>query len=183
MAQLSDEAIKQLTDFIEAESRKWVRQYIVNRQQSLRKRGISTSGKLQQSLSAEVSSQLQGAVVTSIELEFQDYGRFIDMKRLKPPGGGGDYIAFLEDWIVKKGLQEKFIRGFMRKRKLSKPPENVLNQMAWGIAVKRTQKYRRRSPWYAKSKTAAVTDLYNRVAAGLPEVVAEEIKNAFKNPQ
>lgn len=181
MAQLSEQAIKALTDFIEAEGRKWARLYIVNRQKSLRKRGITTSGQLQQSLGSEVSSQLQGVVTTSIELEFEDYGRLIDMTRLKPPSGGGDYISFLEDWIVRKGLQQKFISGFMRKRKLKAEPQNVLNQIAWGIAVKRTQKYRRRSPWFAKSKTAAVTDLYNRVAAGLPDIVADEIKNAFQH--
>ena len=87
-------------------------------------------------------------------------------------------IAALEDWIVRKGLEQKFLRSFMAKRRLKKVPPNVLNQIAWGIAVRRSNRYRRRQ-WWNKPKSAAITDLYNRVAAGLPDIVAEEIKKGF----
>ena len=180
MAQLSDEAIKQLTLHIEEESRKWAAEYVAGRRAFLSSRKISTSGALSESLGYEISQGLEGQIKTSLVLTFEDHGRFVDMKRLNPPGGGGDYIAALADWIVRKGLEQKFVSAFVRRRKLKAPPKDVLNRMAWGIAINRTKKYRRRSAWYARSKSAAITDLYNRVAAGLPDLVADEIKKAFK---
>lgn len=178
MAQLSGEALQQLTTFIEGESRRWVEEFIAGRRAFLRTRKITASDRLIESFAQEITSTLEGQWRTELLLEFEEHGRFIDM-RLKPAGGGGDYLAALEDWIVRKGLEEQFVRTFMARRRLKKEPENVLRQMAWGIAVRRTQRYRRRQ-WYNKSKSAAITDLYNRVAAGLPDIVVEEIKKGFK---
>lgn len=178
MAQFSDEALRQLAAHVEAESRRWVEQFIAGRRAFLRSRKIDASRALSDSFAYEVASVLEGQLRTELLLEFEEHGRLIDMKRLNVPKGGGDYLAALEDWIVRKGLQERFVRKFVATRRLKKAPDNVLRQMAWGIAVNRSQRYRRRS-WYAKSKSAAVTDLFNRVASGLPDIVAEEIKKAF----
>jgi hypothetical protein len=59
-------------------------------------------------------------------------------------------------------------------------PQNIVNQMAWGIAIKRFsgKKYKRRA-WYARSSGGAINDLYNSVAAGMPDIVLQEIKAAF----
>ena len=179
MAQFSDEALKQLAVFIESESRSWAAQFIAGRQAFLRSRKITATGELIGSFASEIVTALEGQFKTELLIEFEEHGRFVDMKRLKPPQGGGDYIAALMDWIVKKGLERRFVQDFTLKRRLKKPPSDMLRQIAWSIAVKRTQLYLRRA-WYAKSKSAAITDLYNRVASGLPDIIAEEIKNAFK---
>lgn len=179
MAQLSEGAIKELADFIESESRSWVQEYIQNRRAVLARRGIFASGQLQDSFGFGLTKSLTSAVTNTLELEFEDYGRFVEMRRLNVPRGGQEFLDNLAAWIVKKGLEGAFKRNFMQKRNLVKEPPNILNQMAWGIAVNRNKRYRRRA-WYAKSKSAAVTDLFNRVAAGLPELVAQEIKNAFQ---
>lgn len=178
MAQLSDEATRQLTDFIEAESRRWVQEYIQTRRAVLQKRGIQASGQLQQSFAYGLTKTLNQAVTNTLDLVFEDYGRFVEMKRLNVPSGGTEFLENLAGWIVKKGLFEKFSRGFMQKRNLKTLPQNALNRMAWGIAVKRSKGYRRRA-WYAKSKSAAVTDLFNRVTAGMPDIVMEELKKGF----
>ncbi len=167
-----------LRSHIEAESRVWVAEFVAGRQAFLRSRKIAASGTLLDSFAYEINSALEGQLKTALQIEFEEHGRFIDMRRLNVPGGGGDYIAALEDWIVRKGLEQKFLRAFMAKRRLKKVPPNVLNQMAWGIAVRRSNRYRRRQ-WWNKPKSAAITDLYNRVAAGLPDIVAEEIKKGF----
>lgn len=178
MAQLTDDALQQLTDFIEAESRTWVQEYIANRRAVLQKRGIMASGQLRDSFAYGLTRSINATISNRLELAFDDYGRFVEMKRLNVPSGGQEFIDNLASWIVKKGLVSQFKQQFMRKRKFVTEPANILNQMAWGIAVSRTQRYRRR-PWYSKSKSAAVTDLFNRVAAGIPDIVLQELKKGF----
>jgi len=68
---------------------------------------------------------------------------------------------------------------FLRQRNLRTAPPSILNQLAWSIAVSRAKRYRRRQ-WYNKPKSAAITELYNRVAANLPDLVARGIGAAFK---
>lgn len=178
MAQFSEQALKELTGFIEAESRRWVQEYIANRRSTLQRRGIQASGQLRDSFAYTLTKSLSEAVTNTLDLAFEEHGRFVEMKRLNVPAGGSEFLENLAGWIVKKGLFSRFSRGFIQKRKLKTLPPNALNQMAWGIAVKRSKGYRRRA-WYAKSKSAAVTDLFNRVAAGLPDIVVDELKRGF----
>lgn len=176
---LSDNATRALADFLETEGRLWVRGYIVNRKASLRKRKINAAGDLSGSMQGEVTQAFEAGVRTTIDLMFADHGRYIDIKRLKPAAGGGDYIDGLVEWIERKGFREKFVSGFLRRRRLKREPQDVLNQIAWGIVKKRSTQYRRRSPWLYKSSAAAINTLYNRVASRMPQIVAEEIAKQF----
>lgn len=177
---LSESATKMLADFIESETRDWVQQYIEQRKAVLSRRKILASGGLQDSFEYALTKDINNAVTNSLELAFDEYGRFIEMKQLNIPRGGSEFIDALAAWIVKKGLEASMTRAFMATRKLRKVPPTILNQLAWSVAVKRRAGYRRRS-WYAKSKSAAVTDLFNRVAGGIPDIVVQEMKNAFQN--
>lgn len=181
MAQLSDEALKEITEYIEVQGRAWAKEYIANRIAYLGKRNVRAKGDLIQSLQYEVATTLQQAAETRISIAFRDYGRFVDMKTLKAAQGGGDYVQALELWIEQKGLREKFTRRFLEKRNLRTAPQNILNQMAWGIIKTRQARYKRRLGWYAKSRAGALNDLYNKVAANIPRIVGQEIKNAFKS--
>lgn len=175
---LSDSAIKELSDFIEAESRRWVEEYVASRRAVLTRRGILASGQLRDSFAYGLTKSVTSAVTNTIALAFDDYGRYIEMKRLAVPRGGSEFIDNLAAWIVRKGFAERWKQQFLQKRGLRTAPPDILQQMAWGIAVNRRERYRRRS-WYAKSKSAAITDLYNRVAAGLPDIVMDEIKKSL----
>ena len=176
---LSESAAEALRDFLEKEGREWVQEYIRARKAFLAKRKIEASGGLRDSLAAEVQSALEGAVKTNIRLEFEEHGRFVDMKRLRPPSGGSEYLTALAGWVERKGLVEKFVQGMLRKRgKIPAQRDRFLSMVAWGIARKRTGKFRRRA-WYAKSSSGGINDLYNRVAGGLPDIVVQEIKAAF----
>ena len=180
MAILSANATEQLANFIEAESKAWVEEYITLRKGVLAKRGILATGGLQDSFEYDQTKDASNPVSNTLELAFSDYGRFVEMKRLNIPGGGTEFIDGLAAWIVKKGLEARMTRDFMAKRNLRKPPADVLTQIAWSMAIKRKQRYRPR-PWYTKSKSAALTDLFNRVADGVPDIVIEELKASFKN--
>jgi hypothetical protein len=179
--QLSDEASKELTLFIESEGRAWAERWIADRKAFLNKRKVSASGSLVDSLQYELQSTLGNEIKTTLSIAFDEHGRYIDMKRLNVPDGGSDLILALQAWIVRKNLQSKFESGFLKKRKLKTLPQDALNRMAWGIAINRS-KIPRRKAWYAKAKAAGIDDLYNRIAAGLPQIVADEItKNFPKN--
>ena len=164
--------------YLREEAQAWVTQFIADRVAFLRSRGIKASGDLERSLAAEVTDAVKAEGI-AILIGFEEYGRIVDMRRFNPPEGGGDYLLALQDWIRRKGLEQKFVQGYMRKRNLKRPPERVLTYIAWGIARKRFDgKYRRRR-WYNKSKSAAITELFRDVAANMPEQVAQQIKDQF----
>jgi len=71
--------------------------------------------------------------------------------------------------------------NYLRKRKTKTLPPNILTQLAWSVAISRVARVKRRRQWYNKSKSAAITELYNQVAANLPERIAQEIKKAFNS--
>jgi hypothetical protein len=164
-----------INDYLRNEAEAWATQFIQDRIAFLRSRKISATGDLTNSLAYEVTAGVKSEGVALL-MAFEEYGRIIDMRRFNPPEGGGDYLMALQDWIRRKGLEQKFIRGYMRRRKLKKVPERVLTYIAWGIARKRFEgKYRRRR-WYNKSKSRAISELFQDIAANMPELVAEQIK-------
>lgn len=113
-------------------------------------------------------------------IEFEQYGRFLDMRGLKPASGGGDYLQGIKDWIKEKGLEQKFIEGYKRRRAVKIIPANVLNSIAWGIIKKRVKGKVRRRAWYNKSKSEAISDLFNQILANIPDEIMPEIKQSFK---
>jgi phage replication-related protein YjqB (UPF0714/DUF867 family) len=181
MAALSDDALKELTDYIEVQGLAWAKEFIAYRKSWMESKGIKATGELINSLELEITSILDQAAKTKIAIAFNDYGRFIEIKNLYVPGGGTDYIESLEKWIEKKGYRQKMTANYLATRKVRTVPANILNQLAWAIAISRKNRVARRRQWYNKPKSAAITELYNKVAAGLPERVAQELKNAFKS--
>ena len=108
-------------------------------------------------------------------IAFEEHGRFIDMRRLQPGPAGADYITQLIKWIEEKGLKEKMIQGYLRRRNLKKVPERVMTYLAFGIAKKRFNGKYRRTRWYNKSKSPRITELFDDILAGLPNMVLDEL--------
>lgn len=179
MAQLSEKAMAELRDYLEVQGISWAKEFIAGRKAWLESKGIRATGELIRSLQAEVTSTLEAAAQQRIEISFSTPGRYIEIPTLKPPAGGSEYISALETWIEKKGLRETMTQRLIQRRNLRTAPPSILNQLAWSIAISRAKKHRRRQ-WYNKPKSAAITELYNRVAANLPDLVAREIGAAFK---
>ena len=173
------EIVRDVREYIEEQGISWAKEYIAGRKNYLASRGIKASGELLNELSFEVISRLDEALQSRIELAFSLHGRFIDMKKIRSPKGGSSYIDELEAWVRLKGFDKKWTTGFVKKRKLKSVPLNIANQMAWGIAINKGRNTRRRRGWYAKSSNAAINDLYNNIAAGLPDQVLQAIKSSF----
>jgi len=169
----------EILQFLEQEATAWASEFVRDRVAFLRRRKIEATGELIRSLEFEVTAQA-GRSVVELLLAFEESGRFIDMRRLQPPEGGADYIAALINWIQRKGLAEKFTRGYVRRRNLKQAPDRVLTYIAFGIARKRFNgKYRRRR-WYNKNKSRSLSDLVNRIAANMPDAVFDELRNSLK---
>lgn len=177
---LSNDAIQALTQYLEVQGLAWAKEFIAYRKSWLQSKGITVTDELINSLQEEVTSTIEGAAKTRIEIAFKEYGRYIEMKNLKAPGGGAEYIKALEEWIEDKGLRQRFTNRLIQRKRLKTAPPNVLNQLAWAIAISRNNRVKRRRQWYNKPKSASITELYNRVAANLPDLVLQEIKQAFK---
>lgn len=159
---------------IEQEMLRWAGVYIAERKAFLRSRKIDATGGLSESIAAEMNRQV-AREVKELLIEFEEHGRYIDMKRLNTSGGGVDYLTALAAWIQRKGLEQRFTNGFLKKYNLKRTPQDVLNRMAWGIAIARNKgKYRRRQ-WYNKPKSRAISDLYNNVAERLLDTVSSNI--------
>lgn len=156
----------------------WAAEFISGRAAFLRKRKIQASGELINSLESEVV-RAAAKEVAEILIGFSEHGRFVDM-RMNPPAGGEDYVGLIVEWIKKKGFEEKFTARYMEQRRLKNVPEKVLVYIAWGIVRKRTGKYRKKA-WWNKAKTGAIADLYNQVAANIPDTVSKQIQKQFED--
>jgi hypothetical protein len=171
--------MENIEDFLISEMTTMAETFVRQRVAALKARKIEASGALAQSLEYEIVRQANTQAVAML-LSFQDYGRFIDMRTLKPPTDfGNPYITLLEEWIRKRGWEQKFIRKFMLSRKLRTVPKNVLNQIAWGIAIKRSEGKYRRQKWYNGSKTAFISQTFNQIIAGLPDIVSNTFVETF----
>lgn len=120
MAQLSDDAVRQLAEMIDREARDWARDWIAARKATLEKRKIKASGELISSIQSSARMTLESAVTNIVEIAFAEQGRFVDMKRLDVPGGGADYISNLAAWIQRKGLLAKYRAAFLIRNRRKK---------------------------------------------------------------
>lgn len=179
MAKYSEDEIARIKDFIEEQSQIWASEYIAGRVAFLKKKKIFASGDLINQIQSDVNAQARREAV-EVLMSFPDHGRHLDMRTMQPAEGGGDYILSILDWMNKRGFSQKFTEKYMDRRKMNKVPERVLVYIAWGIVVKRSKKYKRKA-WYNKSKTAAINDIFNIVAAGIPDVVSAQIKEQFND--
>jgi hypothetical protein len=136
---------------------------------------ISATGQLSDSIAATVDAESRADTVAMM-LSFEEYGRYIDMKRLKAvvPRGGQDseYVRAIEDWIRARGWEDKFIEKFKQIHNLRVTTPQMLGQIAMGIAIQRAKRVRPKR-WFNNSKTAGFADVFNRVAAGLPDKAAD----------
>lgn len=170
-----------LNDYTAETLRAWAADFRTGRVAWLRGRNISATGALASSIAESVSRQ-EGAV--TLEMSFEDHGRFIDMKQssISHDKWGRDGITRLEAWVRKRGV-ERFRAGYLRKRKyLPKGEQKLVNSIAWGIAINRTKGKFKRKQWYNKPKSAAITELYNQVAAGMLDIVADNMSDTLQAP-
>jgi hypothetical protein len=67
----------------------------------------------------------------------------------------------------------------MKRHRRKTVPRNIANQIAWGIAVSKTGKFDRKRGWYTRPRSGALNELYNQIAARIPDIVAGAIHQEF----
>lgn len=164
------------TEVIHQELSLWAPIFVQNRLDAARQAGLVASRELLRSMRSEVTDALRD--VQSFYFAMEGYGRILDMRRRRqgriPP------IEEIIDWIRDVGIS-KFRPGFVRRRG-SVPASNqqLLNQIAWGVAKKAVSKKRRkRRRWYAKDKESDIDDLYTRLMSALQEETLRDQKDAL----
>lgn len=65
----------------------------------------------------------------------------------------------------------------MRPRRGIRIPQGTINKVAFGVKLRRAK----RTKWWNKAKTAAIFELYNNIAAALPDATAETLLSQFPN--
>jgi hypothetical protein len=169
---------QELQDSIMKVADDWAKKFLEARINRLRKNKMDSSGDLIRSLEYALEGGRAESEATRLLVAFNDYGRIAEMRNISHDKWGRNAMTRLEDWIVRKGVGN-FVYGFMQRRGLKTAPKGILNQIAWGIMVSRSHNKFRRNPWYNKAKSAAVTDLYNQVAASMLDRSADVISNNF----
>lgn len=155
-------------------SEEWVAKFMTNRRAYWQRRKLNSSGTLINSIEFDTDSGK--ADVVSILIGFEGYGRILEMKNVSHDKWGRNAISRVEDWIKRKGVQA-FVPGFLEKYGYKSPPVDIVNRIAWGI-LKSPGKGR--SGLWAKPKSAAVSDLYNDVAAASLKGVSQDSVKFFK---
>lgn len=168
---------QELDNMISETSEHWAERWLTARIAKLEKTGAKSSGQLKRSFGSRIVRGQDGAAVR-IEIGFEEHGRYIDMKRIEHDKWGRNALERLVDWIERKGI-ERFAPGFLKKYNLKKQPKGIVNNIAWGIMVNRSKGKFRRKKWYAAAKEAGVTELFNEVAANIPDQVIDGFKKSF----
>jgi hypothetical protein len=160
-----------LQSFILAEMKLWARFFIMRRRKFLEAKRLKDTGTLINSFDSE--TQARGEAIQCL-LAFEDYGRYLDMKTTRPTQFGQAYVDALKEWMEGRAWKQEAIDAYVHWRGLRKVPTDVLNSIAWGIAISQKGKRKQRS-WYLKPQKKAVEDLFDRLVVGLPSVAIDEI--------
>ncbi len=166
-----------LLDYIKEKADEFTREFTTSRIQYLAARKISVTNELVRSIQAESKILLSDAIVET-SIAFEDYGRYIEMKKLQPAAGGSDLIGKIEEWISKRGFarfKNKFEKAYGRVINEQK----AINRLAWAIIRTRSEGKFKAKRWHTKARNAKMYELYNEILAGLPEVVSEEVRKAL----
>ena len=163
-----------LQSFILAEMKLWARFFIMRRWKYLEAKHLKDTGGLINSLQAE--TQAKGEAIQCL-LAFEEYGRYLDMKTQRPDTFGQPYIQALKEWIEARSWKQEAIDAYVHWRKLRTVPTDVLNSIAWGIAMTQKGKRSRQRSWYLKPQKQAIEQLFDRLITGLPTPLMGAIKS------
>lgn len=166
-----------LNDFINTTAEAWAAEFIQQRIAALERRKAVATGNLTRDMRYELTRQAVNEA-SRIVMIFEGYGRILDMRRINPHTPGEEMINNLIEYVKAKGVQN--FKRTRSKRFQPKTETKLIRDIAWGIARKRAKGKQRRKVWWAKSKSAAITDLFNQIAAGMLDITADEVVKELK---
>lgn len=144
---------------------------------TIKRQKLVNTKQLINSLDQETRADL-GRLVAVISFAFEDYGRYHDIKNKRwqnqPP------IEKLIAWIEKKGL-DAFGADPKPNKKKPKTKERRINEIAWGIAMQRTQRNRKDKarPWFQSNFYKGLNALQEEISIGVQDRTIESMKEAL----
>lgn len=142
-----------------------------------RKKKLELTKDLINSINTQVIKT--GADNAEMQLAFEDYGRYQDMKGLsfdhQPP------IQAITDWVEKTGIEKfKKIPGYLKSR--PSDPKKAAIRVAWAIAKNRTSgNYKKRNrAWFSKTFYSTINGLIEKLLDALTEEQIQQLQNAAK---
>jgi hypothetical protein len=182
------EAMHNINEAVKEQMLDWVQHFIAQRKAALMKgkKGVAT-GALVNSFELEID-RLAKEEGIALLIAFDEAGRFVDMKpsSFEHDAWGRNAINRLEAWVQKRGLSG-FMKGYLQKHpnlgeRKGLNIQRIVSDIAWGIAISRTNgKFRRGKKWWDSSKTAGTYELINKVAAALPAPTLDTLKSQFNS--
>lgn len=163
-----------LLETIEEVAQLFSQQTLANMAGNLRKRGITNTMTLLNSLDADTQSDL-ARMVTVMHFAFEEYGRFSDMKRMR-----WDYPANVEnilEWVENTKLSY-FGRDPHPYVNKVKTKQRRMNEIAWGIAKTRylKRKHPKPKPWFQSQLNKDLNAMYEQLSLGVMDTTIEEMK-------
>lgn len=124
-----------------------------------------------------------GASAAVVVTNFQDHLRYFDMRRVERSSNiDPDGMERLKKWIERKGISS-FLKGYKYPTEVMRggslvavPATRIINNIAWGISVKR--KKLKRAKWYNQQKGS---DIYRLYAKLVDKVVEHSLMDVKEN--
>ena len=165
---------KKLLDALEEISSFWALETVQRLIANIKRRKLVNTKTLLNSIDQQTKADLSRAVV-SISFGFEDYGRYLDMKKnifsKQPP------IDEILDWIKEKGLQN-FGPDPNPNKIIPKTTQRRMNEIAWGISRKKRRNIRqKRRPWFQSSFYKSLQALQDQLLLGVADQSLEEVKS------
>jgi hypothetical protein len=162
----------------------WGEEFVTDLQSQARKR-LKAEGADDMDISVIRATASSAAIIM---LDFGEYLRYYDMRKvhrdsnLSPEG-----IERIKEWIKKEGV-ENFLSGYKYPTTVTKggierpvPITRILNNIAWGISVKKRRLKRKK--WYNKNKGTAVYKLYFDLINAIIDNALQEHKQSVLDYQ
>ena len=166
-------------DFLEQTLEQFCVDFVAGRQAALLRQNAIASSRLVISFDYQVRKQALDEGLTAL-IAFRESGRFLDMKQARTGRPSTEHVENMRSWLQDKGLMQKAVRDYVRKRRLKTVPERVKTYVAFGVVIKRRNGRHRRKRFYNKAKSAAIAQLYEDVLAGMPDHVFDALKQSLR---
>lgn len=155
-------------------SQEWGLKAVTRLSENAKRKKLKNTGQLIQSIDEYTRSEL-AAMLTVISIQFQEYGRFHDMKRNYYEGTAN--IDNILEWVKQKGISS-FGADPRPNKKKPKTITRRQNEIAWGIGRNRNQK-RKKKAWFQSSFFGMLNALQEELLLGIADRTVEEIKESI----
>lgn len=148
-------------------------------EENAREANIEASSGLLNSFRSEVRYGGDNNAAATLSLEFEQHGRFLDMKRRRDRWKRQPPVDDIIQWIHEKGAG-KFLSGYDRELGPG-GTQRAIENIAWAIAKTVKEKGLKRRRWYSNKREKEIDKLFDALVDKYQEYVLTDQKKQLKN--